>query len=142
MRCSLLLYSSLTPLPGQWDRRQSCKYTLGATFVIISQNFLIARHKSFGRATIARHNIKHVLWRAIAAHVALCSRPGLSLFVMSEGHKRKSGSITLHELSIFGVFPYSARIRENTDQKNYEYGHAVLKVAFTGFNSLHATCLP
>ena len=39
MRCSLLLHSSLTPLPGQWDHRQSCKYTLGATFVIISQNF-------------------------------------------------------------------------------------------------------
>ena len=57
MRCSLLLHSSLTPLPGQWDRRQSCKYTLGATFVIISQNVLIARHISFGRATIARHNI-------------------------------------------------------------------------------------
>ena len=77
MRCSLLLHSSLTPLPGQWDRRQSCKYTLGATFVIISQNFLIARHKSFGCATIARHNIKHVLWRAIAARVAFYSRPGL-----------------------------------------------------------------
>ena len=62
LRCSLLLHSSLTLLPGQWDRRQSCKYTLGATFVIISQNVLIARYKSFGHATIARHNIKHVLW--------------------------------------------------------------------------------
>ena len=41
LRCSLLLHSSLTPLPGQWDRRQSSKYTLGATFIIISQNFLI-----------------------------------------------------------------------------------------------------
>ena len=73
----LLLHSSLTPLRGQWDRHQSCKYTLGATFVIISQNFLIARHKSFGCATIARHNIKHVLWRAIAARVPFYSRPGL-----------------------------------------------------------------
>ena len=70
MRCLLLLYSSLTPLSGQWDCRQSCKYTL---------NFLIARHKSFGRATIASHNIKHVLWRAIAARVAFYSRPGLYL---------------------------------------------------------------
>ena len=52
---------SLTPLPGQSDCRQSCKNTLGATFVIVSQNFLIARHKSFGLATIADHNIKHVL---------------------------------------------------------------------------------
>ena len=43
----------------------------------MSQNVLIARHKSFGRATIARHNIKHVLWRAIAARVAFYSRPGL-----------------------------------------------------------------
>ena len=78
LRCSLLLISSLTPLPSQWDRRQSCKYTLGATLVIISQKILIAHHKSFGRATIARHNIKHVLWRAIGARVAFYSRPGLS----------------------------------------------------------------
>ena len=77
LRWSLLLQSSLRRIPGEWDCRQSCKYTLGATFVIISQNFLIARHKSFGRATIARHNIKHVLWRAIAARVAFYSRPGL-----------------------------------------------------------------
>ena len=77
MRCSLLLHSSLTPLPGQWDRRQSCKYTLGATFVIISQKFLIALHKSFARATIAHHNKKQVLWRAIAVRVAFYSRPGL-----------------------------------------------------------------
>ena len=77
LRCWLLLHSSLTPVPGQWDRRQSCKYTLGSTFVIISQNFLIARHKSFGCATIARHNIKHVLWGAIATRVAFYSRPGL-----------------------------------------------------------------
>ena len=59
LRCSLLLHSSLTLLPRQWDLRQSCKYILGATFVIISQHFLITRHKSFGRATIARRNIKH-----------------------------------------------------------------------------------
>ena len=77
MRCLLLLHSSLTLLPGQWDCRQSCKYTLGATFIIISQKILIARHKSFGCATIARHNIKHVLWRAIAACMAFYSRPGL-----------------------------------------------------------------
>ena len=65
-------------LPGQWDRRQSCKYTLGATFGIKSQNFLIARHKSFGRATIASHNIKpFFLWRAIAARVAFYSRSNL-----------------------------------------------------------------
>ena len=51
---------------------------LRATFVIISQNILTARHKSFGRATIVRHNIKHVLWRAIAARVAFYSRPGLA----------------------------------------------------------------
>ena len=69
-------------LPGQWDRRQSCKYTLGATFGIISQFFLIARHKSFRHATIARHNIKHVLWRAIAARVAFYSRPGLTSVVL------------------------------------------------------------
>ena len=56
---------------------QSCNYTLGAAFVIISQNFLIVRHKSFGRVTIAHHNIEHVLWRAIAASVAFYSRPGL-----------------------------------------------------------------
>ena len=73
LRCSLLLHSSLTPLPGQRDRRQSCKYTLGATFVIISQNILIAHHKSFGLVTIACHNIKHVLWHAIVAHVAFYS---------------------------------------------------------------------
>ena len=77
LKCSLLLHSSLTPLPDQWDHRQSCKYTLGATFIIISQNFLIACHKSFAHATITRHNIKHVLWCAIAACVAFCSRPGL-----------------------------------------------------------------
>ena len=80
LSCSLLLHSSLTPLPGQWDRRQSCKYTLGATFVITSQNFLIACHKSFGRVTIARHKIKHVLWRTIAARVAFYSRPDLICF--------------------------------------------------------------
>ena len=45
-------------LPSQWDRCQSCKYTLGTTFGIISQNFLIARHKYFGRAAIAHLNIK------------------------------------------------------------------------------------
>ena len=77
LRCSLLLLSSLAPLPGQWDRRQCCKYTLGATFVSIAQNILIARHKSLGRATIARHNIKHALCRAIAARVAFYSQPGL-----------------------------------------------------------------
>ena len=78
MRCSLLLHSSLRPLPGQWYRCQSCKYTLGeTTFVIISRNFLIGRHKSFGHVTIARHNIKNVLWRAIAVRVPFYSRPGL-----------------------------------------------------------------
>ena len=77
LRCSLLLYSSLTPLPSQGDCRQSCKYTLRATFVIIFQNFLIAFHKSFGHATIARHDIKHVLWHAIATHVTFYSQPGL-----------------------------------------------------------------
>ena len=77
LRCSLLLHSSLTPLPGQQDHRQSCKYTLGATFVIMSQNFLIACHKSFGHATITHHNIKYVLWCAIAAHVAFYSQRGL-----------------------------------------------------------------
>ena len=77
LRCWFLLHSSLTPVPGQWDRRQRCKYTLGSTFVIIFQNFLIARHKSFGCATIARHNIKHVLWHVIAAHVTFYSQPGL-----------------------------------------------------------------
>ena len=41
LRCSLLLHSSLTPLPGQRDCRQSSKYTTGATFIIISQIFLI-----------------------------------------------------------------------------------------------------
>ena len=35
--------------------------------------------KSFGYATIACHNIKHILWRAFAARVALNSRPGLKL---------------------------------------------------------------
>ena len=77
LRCWLLLHSSVTLLPGQWDHRQSCKYTLGTTFVIISQNFLIARHKFFGRVTITCHNIKHVLWRTTAAHVAFYSQPGL-----------------------------------------------------------------
>ena len=48
LRCSLLLQSSLTPLPDQWDRCQSSKYTLGATFVIISQNFLIERLNLLG----------------------------------------------------------------------------------------------
>ena len=61
LRCSLLLHSSPTPLPSQSDRRQSFKYSLGATFVIISQTILIGRHKPFGCATIACHNIKHVL---------------------------------------------------------------------------------
>ena len=78
LRCWLFLHSLLKPLQCQSDRRQSCKYSLGATFVIISQNFLIASHKSFGRATIASHNITHVLWRAIAARVAFYSRPGLN----------------------------------------------------------------
>ena len=77
MRCLLLLHSLLTLLPGQWDRYQSCEYTFGATFLIISQKFLIACYKSFGCATITRHNIKHVLCRAVAAHVAYYSRPGL-----------------------------------------------------------------
>ena len=35
--------------------------------------------KSFGCATFAPHNIKHVLWRAIAACVTLYSWPGLKL---------------------------------------------------------------
>ena len=83
LRCSLLMHSSLTPLPGQWDRHQSCKYSLGATFVITSHNFFITRHKSFGCATLARHNIKHVLWHAIAARMALLTaRPGIDI---SEG---------------------------------------------------------
>ena len=43
----------------------------------MSQNVLIARHKSFGRATIARYNIKHVLCLAIAARVAFNLWPGL-----------------------------------------------------------------
>ena len=42
-----------------------------------AQHFLITRHKSFGRTTIVRHNIKHVLWRTIAGRVAFYSRPGL-----------------------------------------------------------------
>ena len=68
---------------------------LRATFVIISQNILTARHKSFGRATIVRHNIKHVLWRAIAARVAFYSRPGLcriNVFKMSSArfYKKKN----------------------------------------------------
>ena len=79
LRCSLLLYSSLTLLPGQWDRCQRCKYTLGVTFVSISQHFLITCYKSFGRATITHHNIKHVLWHLIATHVAFYSRPGLGV---------------------------------------------------------------
>ena len=88
----LLLHSSLTPLRAQWDRHQSCKYTLGATFVIISQTFLIARHKPFRRATIARHSLKHVLWRAIAARVAFYSRAGLSqrYFKFQECSKKRS----------------------------------------------------
>ena len=48
-------------LPGQWDRRQSCKYNLGTSFGIISQNFLIACHKSFGHATITHHNRKRFM---------------------------------------------------------------------------------
>ena len=77
LRCSLFLHSSLTPLPGQWDRCQSCKYILGATFVIISRNFLITHHKSFGCVTITCHDRKLVLWCAIAARVAFYSQPGL-----------------------------------------------------------------
>ena len=64
-------------LPGQWDRRQSCKYNLGTSFGIISQNFLIACHKSFGHATITHHNRKHVLWCTIAARLAFYSQPSL-----------------------------------------------------------------
>ena len=77
----MFAFTALFPEPqtSQWDRRQSCKYALGATFVMISQNFLIARHKCFGRATITRHNIKHVLWRAIVACVAFYSRPDQEL---------------------------------------------------------------
>ena len=94
LRCLLLLHSSLTLLPGHWDCRQSCKYTLGATFIIISQKFLIERHKSFSQVTIARHNIKHVLWHVIAARVAFYSWPGLfdipewwfqSIWLMDQG---------------------------------------------------------
>ena len=48
LRCLLLLHSSLTPLSGQCDCSQSCKYTLGASFVIISQNFLIAHQNLLG----------------------------------------------------------------------------------------------
>ena len=70
-------------LPGQWDPRQSCKYTLGAIFGIISQKFLIIRHKFLGRATIVRHNIKHVLGRAIATRVAFYSRPGLNMWLIN-----------------------------------------------------------
>ena len=87
LRCSLLLYSSLTLLTDTATRSVNlrCESTLGVTFVIISQNVLIARHKSFGRATIARHNIKHVLWRAIAALLAFYSRPGLDwILLMTE----------------------------------------------------------
>ena len=79
LRCSLLLHSSPTPLPSQWDRRQSFKYSLGATFVIISQTILIGRHKPFGCATIACHNIKHILWPTIATRVAFYSHPDLFL---------------------------------------------------------------
>ena len=79
----LIARSLLTLLPGQWDGRQSCKYTLGATFVIISQNFLITCHNSFGHVIIARHNIKHVLWHAIATHVAFYSQPGLDFNLFS-----------------------------------------------------------
>ena len=56
LRCSLLLHSTLTPLPGQWDRGQSSKYTLGATFIIISQNFLIEHLNLLG--VRPRRNIK------------------------------------------------------------------------------------
>ena len=44
---------------------------------VISQNLLIARHKSFGCATIACHKIKHVLWHAIATRVAFYSWPSM-----------------------------------------------------------------
>ena len=50
---------------------------MGAIFVILSQNPLITRHKSFGHETIAHHNIKHVLWHVIATRVAFYSQPGL-----------------------------------------------------------------
>ena len=70
LRCSLLLHSSLTPRPSQWDCRQNCKYTLGATFVIISQNVLIARHKLLG--VRLSHSIN--FW---ACGILLTARPGL-----------------------------------------------------------------
>ena len=64
----LLLHSSLTPLRGQWDRHQSC---IGVR---------------------ERHNLKHVLWRAIAAGLAFYSRPGLSqrYFKFQECSKKRS----------------------------------------------------
>ena len=82
LRFLLLLHSSLTPLPGQWDCHQSCKYTVATTFVIISQNFLIAHHKSFGHVTITHHNTKHVLWHLIVARVAFYSWPGLYIYTI------------------------------------------------------------
>ena len=97
LRCSLLLLCSLTPLSGQWDHHQSWKYTLGATFVIISQNFLIACDKSFGHATIACHNIKHVLWCAIAAHLAFYSWPGVHVNMDSQLKKNLWSLIKLLE---------------------------------------------
>ena len=44
---------------------------------VISQNLLIAHHKSFGCATIACRKIKHALWCAIATRVAFYSWPGM-----------------------------------------------------------------
>ena len=57
--------------------------SLGATFVVISQKFFVARHKSFGRATIAHHNMKHVLWRVIATRVAFFSRLDREMYKIS-----------------------------------------------------------
>ena len=97
LRCWFLLHSSLTLLPGQWDYRQSCKYTLGTTFVIISQNFLIARHKFFGRVTIVCHNIKHVLWHTTAAHVAFYSQPGLFISQQTYLYTRVTDILKFYE---------------------------------------------
>ena len=39
LKCLLLLHSSLISLPGQWDHRQSCKYTLGAISLLYLKIF-------------------------------------------------------------------------------------------------------
>ena len=51
---------------------------------------LIAHHKSFGHANFTQHNIKHVLWHAIAVRVPFYPWPGLDFHLYSISCQKSS----------------------------------------------------